>query len=185
MRKRMIPDLNHRRITAADKQLMKRKIIIFAGVFFIISALLFQPDRFTVFGWMVTVDFQDHTCLPGHRIFLVNTWNRTPARGELFAFVSRRTGFFSDGQLMLKKMSALPGDFVSVSSDSTLVNGSVAARGLGAAEHAGADPALFVRSFTVGAEEYFMVGESYLSLDSRYFGTVHEEDLLGRAYIVY
>ncbi len=160
-------------------------LLTISGTALMLSLLILCQGRLTVLGWMIAVDFQDHTCLGNHRIFLVNTGDRNPERGALFAFISRNTGYFRDGQMMVKIMAGLPGDSVDVTSSDTRVNGEITAHGLGAAEYAGADPKLFERSFTVPAGRYFMMGRSELSLDSRYYGTVNEEDLVGRTYILY
>lgn len=158
---------------------------VISGAALMLSIMILCQGRITVFGWILAVDFQDHTCLGNRRIFLVDTGDRNPAGGALYAFISHNTGYFRDGQMMLKIMAGLPGDRVDVTSADTRVNGVVMARGLGAAEYAGTDPKLFERSFVVSAGEFFMLGSSELSLDSRYYGTVNEEDLVGRAYILY
>ena len=163
------------------------KLCLMASIFACAASLARFSDApdFTVFGYRLMIDPQSSTCVGEHHVFLVDTRDRTPARGELFAFVSHDTGFYPDGQIMIKIMAGIPGDQVVVTTEDTRVNGHVAAVGLDAAVAAGADPRAFERALILDPGELFMVGSSRLSLDSRYWRNAYEKDLLGRAYVLY
>ncbi len=186
-----VPDLgdglSSRRSCSPDpgKGRLRRRMLLAGGLFLLLPLLWHPGDDLTFMGWRIMVDFQDHACIPGAGIFLVDTADRSPERGALFAFRSRGGGFFPGDQIMIKHMAGLPGDRIQVTAAETRVGDQIVARGLGAAVYAGADPALFVRSLTLGEDEFFMLGESERSLDSRYWGNVHAKDLVGRAYLVY
>ena len=64
----------------------------------------------------------------------------------------------------------------------TKVNGTAYADGLLVAYETNVDPNLFVRETDLGKDQYFMLGQSPRSFDSRYWGTISETQILGRAY---
>ena len=132
-------------------------------------------------------------------------WSR-PARGDIVVFFSP-----ADGKRLVKRVIGLPGDTVAMENNRLLVNGQpieyealenavsdqveVAERGasqfaaekLGHQRHAVmATPALnAMRSFgsvKVANGNYFMMGDNHdNSFDSRYFGTVSREKIVGQA----
>ncbi len=171
---------------AEQKRKTVKTALILTGSAVLALMLFFIPsDGLTIGGFVVMVDLQDHTCLDNHHIFLVDLHDRQIIPGQLYAFRGVKSGFFPDDQVMIKKLVARGGDEVEVNAKLTLVNEQVVARGLEAASAAGLDPELFKRRFTLAEDEFFMVGTSKLSLDSRYWGPVRRGQILGRAYIVY
>ena len=83
---------------------------------------------------------------------------------------------------MVKILVGLPGDHVEVTLDRTTVNDVVVARGLHLAERFGQPPEAFARSFIVPEGHYFGVGKSDNSFDSRYFGLIKQEQVIGKAW---
>ncbi len=130
----------------------------------------------------------------------------SPTRGEVVVFRSP-----VDGQRLVKRVIGLPGDTVALRSNVLLVNGTPASylplgASTGAALPGTQLPHTFatesfatgpkhvvmstpvlpaMRNFgpvTVPADQYFVLGDNRdNSADSRYFGFVHEENIVGRS----
>ena len=89
---------------------------------------------------------------------------------------------FADGTHMVKILVGLPGDRIEITPERTMVNGVEVATGLDLAERLGQTPDAFARAFVVPEGEYFGVGKSDSSFDSRYFGLIKREQVLGKAW---
>lgn len=125
-----------------------------------------------------------------------------PHRGDVFVFrtndIPGIIGDIETGQpFYIKRLSGLPGDTLRIAPPLLYINGKVAEafgfkrvmeahgdyRGYGQGQGYLGDPK---NSFTVPNNGYFALGDnSYNSLDSRYWGAVPEENLVGRGLIVY
>lgn len=151
--------------------------IAFSLAVFALIALLLQ--RYT-FGF----DSQEDRCLPDHFFYMIDKSDTHMQRGNLYAFQSRNVApLFEDGDRMLKKLVALPGDSVAITSEQeVIVNGEVIAQGLELAEIIGRSAADFVGSGVLGPNQYWFAGETPTSFDSRYWGVVTHEQIIGRAY---
>jgi signal peptidase I len=137
----------------------------------------------------------------------ITKWTN-PARGDIAVFFSPK-----DGTWLVKRVIGLPGDTIQLQNEILYVNGVaqhyalknaqpflrdvfedkhpiIAVESLGAVDHyvmaLPARPAM--RSFgpyVIPAESYFMMGDSRdNSADSRYFGTVSRDQIVGRASAV-
>ncbi|HEV2994521.1 MAG TPA: signal peptidase I, partial [Chthoniobacterales bacterium] len=125
-----------------------------------------------------------------------------PHRGDVFVFrtdhIPGIPGDIDTGQpFYIKRLAGLPGDTLRINPPKLYINGKEArGRGFERVMAAGngyrgyssgrdylAQPD---RSFTVPAHSYFAMGDnSYNSYDSRYWGPVPEENLVGRGLLVY
>ena len=121
-----------------------------------------------------------------------------PHRGAVFVFRTRNIFGISDQtQFYIKRLAGLPGDDLRIDSPFLYINGKLA-EGFGFARVMAAKPpyrgyapgrdylAEPNRSFVVPEHGYFAMGDnSYNSYDSRYWGPVPEENLVGRGLFVY
>lgn len=121
-----------------------------------------------------------------NRLFLIDIDDRTPVTGAVFAFRTRGTApVFPDGTQFAKVMAGVPGDTVEITADfAVLVNGTEVARGMPFFN--GQDVEMIRRKFVgkkkLAADEYWMMGTNPKSFDSRYWGVMHEDQIIGRAY---
>ncbi|MEZ5934843.1 MAG: signal peptidase I [Alphaproteobacteria bacterium] len=129
------------------------------------------------------IDWQVERCLPDTHAVLIDLRADVPKRGGLIAF--RGQGLeplFADGTHMVKILAGLPGDRIEITPERTTVNGIEVATGLHLAERLGQPPEAFARSFVVPEGQYFGVGKADSSFDSRYFGLIKQEQVIGKAW---
>lgn len=140
------------------------------------------------------------------------TYNfRPPRRGDVFVFsthgIDMQRGENATSQYYIKRLAGLPGDTLRIDSPQLYVNGETAREpgfvrvvsGTFEQPHAGyrgysngnGDPRMkFLGTpndqFLVRPKNYFALGDnSYNSADSRYWGFVPEQNVMGRAVFVY
>lgn len=129
------------------------------------------------------VDWQVERCLPDTHAVLIDLRSEMPGRGELIAFRGRGLEpLFADGTYMVKILVGLPGDHIEITPARTTVNDVVVATGLHLAEQLSQPPEAFSRAFTVPEGHYFGVGKSDSSFDSRYFGLIKQDQVIGKAW---
>src|SRR6266403_975773 len=125
-----------------------------------------------------------------------------PHRGDVFVFRTNNIlGIREDPEagspFYIKRLAGLPGDELRIDPPLLFINGKIA-EGFGFARIMTAKPPYRGyalghdylsepnRSFTVPQDGYFALGDnSYNSYDSRYWGPVPEENLVGRGLLVY
>lgn len=133
------------------------------------------------------MDPQEEKCIPGVTFYLIDRKDRTPVKNKTFVF--RAEGIepiFPDGTQMVKYIRGTPGDTVEVRADETVViNGVQVGQGLSQSEKLGVSHDQFVGQGTIAKDEYWFMGTSDLSFDSRYWGTVQKEQIVGRAYPIF
>ena len=120
------------------------------------------------------------------RVFVVDIKDRKIERGKSYVFSVRNASpVYEDGTEMVKRAVGLPGDVVRIDEYfSITVNGRPAGQGLWHLQNQ--DMRTVRERFTgtrvLGEDEYWMMGLSVKSFDSRYFGPVRSEQIRGRAY---
>lgn len=130
----------------------------------------------------IGIDPQENTCLPW-RVFVIDKQSVVPERGGIFAFRSKDLRpFFKQGTHMIKVVDGLPGDRVKVTANQVLVNDVEVGAGLMLAKPLKRLPSRFVREEIVPDSMYWFMGKTPDSFDSRYWGYVPKDDLIGRAY---
>jgi conjugal transfer pilin signal peptidase TrbI len=85
---------------------------------------------------------------------------------------------------MVKILEAGPGDLVEVNDSYQVIinNASTIYRGLDQAKRIGQEKDSFVGKGKLGKDEFWFMGTHSLSFDSRYYGAVSLNQVIGRAY---
>lgn len=136
--------------------------------------------------WSIAIDSQESLCLPPYRIWLIDKKKTTPIQGEVFAFkASGLAPVFADGTTIVKVLEGMPGEQVSVSEEGTTINGRTVATGLQVAHDYGIDPARYVREGAIPDDGYWFFGRTADSFDSRYWGSVQRNQIVGKAYPIW
>lgn len=125
-------------------------------------------------------------CLP-YSVFLVDLRDRATDRGEYIAFVTRQMEpFYANGTVAVKQIAAVPGDRVQVGRQGVAINGHLQ----GALLHLKAGERLWrmgrrisdvERDERVPQGHLWMMGTNPRSYDSRYWGYIDNEQIIGRA----
>lgn len=125
------------------------------------------------------IDPQNNQCLPPYRIYLIDRYDKEPLRGKPFAFKSEYIRVYGKG---IKMVDGLPGDTVSVNAEETTVNGSMVGEQLMLAKESGHTEQTLTRSGKIEPGRIWLMGRTKLSFDSRYWGSIPQNQILGRAY---
>lgn len=138
----------------------------------------------TVERYSIAVDSSDIRCIEDYSVFIVDEFNQTLERGEIYAFHAEGLEpFFADGQPLAKYLVGLPGDTVEITeAQQVIINGEIIANTLQAAHRLEMSPEDFVGTATLGSNEYWFMGDTVESFDSRYWGSVSRHQVVGRAH---
>ena len=157
----------------------------FVGKAALVTLALWAGGAAFATRYRIGIDPQRENCLPGHTLFLIDLHDRSPKKGAMYAFRAQGARpFFPDGTPMVKILAAVPGDRVAIDARGTItVNGERVGAGLPLAGAAGASR--FEGRATLGRGRYWFMGTDPSSFDSRYWGTVGDEQIIGRARALY
>lgn len=132
----------------------------------------------------IEIDPQVVKCIPRYSVYLVDHSDQEVQRGKLFAFTSKGLSpIYEDGTRMLKYLKGLPGDEVEISGEQVSINGDYVTYGLSLAEDKlGLPKSKFQGKKILPVNQYWFLGTSHKSFDSRYWGGVTNDQIIGRAY---
>ena len=157
------------------------RFIVKSGVVLvlIITAGLAFADRYRI-----GIDRQLVKCIPGYTFYLIDTKDTELKRDAIYSFSAEGLEpVYEDGTLMVKYLRGKPGDHVEISKEKNVyVNGEYHGYGLKHAEKLGQPEEAFFGEATLGEDSYWFMGTSSESFDSRYWGTVKHDQIIGRAY---
>lgn len=120
--------------------------------------------------------------------FLVDTWDKDITHGDLAAFyMNKENKFYPVGMQWVKRVAAKGGDHVVTHKDQTIINNTKVI------EHSldyvllygGFTMADVIPEITIPENEYFLMGETPTTFDSRFWGTVKQEEIIGKAYAIF
>lgn len=138
-----------------------------------------------IFNTMFTfaVPAQEYSCLHAS-YFLVDKTDVAIKRDHLVAFnLPVNTPYFRQGTRWIKLVVGLPGDHIKISHDAVAVNGKEYPNNMNILlMKLGIDKGQVEREITLGADQYFVVGETELSYDSRFWGFISKKNVIGNAY---
>lgn len=145
---------------------------------------------FHVFYGNVSFGFsnQDSSCLYAE-FFIIDKQVDDIQRGELAMFnFTKQTVVLTPGDKVIKIVAGVPGDTISFNEYEFFVNGKRFHKAksmqmnLKTLGHSIED---YQTEYTLKDNEYFMVGETPDSFDSRYWGPITQSQIEGEAYAIY
>ncbi len=151
-------------------------VIISCAIIIPIRYFLVQP--FYVKGASMEPNFYDHEYLI---IDELSYRFRLPERGEIIVFRYPR----DPSQFFIKRIVGLPGETVEVNGGHVILSNSEHPNGITLDEpYLSGVETLGKDRVTLAETEYFVMGDNRgESLDSRSFGPIHENDIVGRVWV--
>lgn len=148
---------------------------------FMIATFDVVVHAFTHF-FMVYVDTNEVRCIPEYSVYLIVKRPETIERGKIYAFHAQGMGpFYKDGTKIGKYASALAGDTVVQNEQGVFVNGQNVATGYVLADKLNHSKSDYYKQFVVAPNQIFFTGSAPRSFDSRYWGTIGTENVIGEA----
>ena len=137
--------------------------------------------------YTIAIDASEIRCIEDYSVFIVDYFNTELERGAIYAFSAEGLEpFFDDGQPLAKYLVGMPGDAIEITSDQrVLINDVEVADTLASAHHLDMTPSDFVGKGVIGEGEYWFMGDTPESFDSRYWGSVGRDQILGRAHGIF
>lgn len=134
-------------------------------------------------GW----DRQVNRCL-GYRFYLVDLKSRPSEIGDIAVFRAAASNpVFDEGEIVAKRLKAKAGDVVEINSRlEILVNGEVVAKGLPYLKAASdGTVSRYIGKRRLKEGEYWVLGDSPSSYDSRYWGVLRENQIIGKGHALF
>jgi len=135
--------------------------------------------------YSIGIDDQKELCLTGHhRWYLIDHWDRSFKANDLMAFGSdqRMQPFFKPETTFVKAVQGLPGQFIDQQGDTIRVDQKTIGIGFPLLNHAGVQNAIHGEIFRLQPTTYWVMGDQPKSFDSRYWGVVYSQQIIGKAY---
>jgi signal peptidase I len=146
----------------------------------LLAAVLFVGTRTVVQGREVRGPSMQPTYHSGQRLFVTRYFFSAPHRGDVVVFHPPAQGRDD----YIKRVIGVPGDHVVVNAGRVWVNGEA----LSESYLSGAQTTCFGRycDVTLGDSEYYVLGDNRPnSSDSRFWGPVKRDQIVGRAWLLY
>jgi signal peptidase I len=147
-------------------------------------ALLMLMQAFVIQVFTVSSGSMLPTLLPRDSVLVNRLAYRLhpPHRGDIIVFRFPQ----ADGREFVKRVIGLPGDVVEEQSGRVHVNGKPLALENTAGSGQGTEPAMTIAPHRMPPGQLFVLGDNQAaSLDSRYWGTVDIDKVVGKAFLVY
>lgn len=157
-------------LTFAFKAVMALIILLYA--------LYYLHNRYSI-----GIDEQKVRCLYPYKIFIIDKHSKLPIRNEIYAFKAMgMEPYHKVGTVAVKQVVGVPGDIVKVTPSITTINGIPVGPGSSELADKLKKPAeFFSTEYALDEEEYFVMGWHPKSFDSRYWGSVYQDQLIGTA----
>lgn len=152
----------------------------------ILSIAMVSGITYSAARYKIGFDNQEIKCLPDSSVFLIDTFDKEVVRNNLYMFASQgMEPFFKEGEHIIKIARGVPGDLVEVTGEVTKINGITRGEGLHLAKKLKVPESNFYGKGTLAENENWFMGTSFQSFDSRYWGKVKSNKILGRAYAIF
>jgi signal peptidase I, bacterial type len=155
------------------------KILREVGITILIAIAIFALFRVTLQGYTVRYSCMLPNIEDGEWIMVSKAkyFFSDPQRGDVIVFDPRNGSQFP----YIKRVIGLPGDTVEVKDGKVFVNGIPLEE-----EYIMAAPHYIVPAKKIPDGEYFVLGDNRNnSNDSHIWGTIHRDDIIGKAWLVY
>ncbi|MFQ3189327.1 MAG: conjugal transfer pilin signal peptidase TrbI [Paraglaciecola sp.] len=149
------------------------------GTFFLLGAIFFS--RFSL-----SIDTQEFRCLTTWFV-LVDHSDVDVKRGDIVAFIHKDGARgMPKGKRFAKYLRGIPGDKVVIRENYTSINGDRFDISMTAGiKHFNETMATYERDFVVQEGQYFFMGNTKTSNDSRFWGTMDQSAVEGKAYAIF
>ena len=159
-------------------------IVIALSIFLVVYLFFMQPHQ--VYGQSMVPNFLDGEYVLTDKVAYKM---RDPERGEVVVFQAPEAAncYKGTGCDFIKRILALPGETIEVKNNGIYIDGVKLAEAYIPTNYQTL-PGEFTknRSITLGENEYFVVGDNRpYSSDSRVWGPISKENILGRAFYRY
>lgn len=137
--------------------------------------------------YSIAYDPQEVSCIEEYDVYLVDHGDTEMVRGGLYAFDSGvLEPFYKESRPLIKYLKGMPGDQVEINADQqVLINGEFVTYGLHLSEKMKREPTSFMGKGQLSENQYWMLGTSQESFDSRYWGAARKEQVFGRVYPIF
>lgn len=128
------------------------------------------------------------SCLPELRVaLLVHRQPVTVEHGDYLFWKPASTEALAGVKqaFVLKRVAGVPGDRLRIVDGKIFINDALVAEGLENAVLYSRRPAEFKRTEVIPPHRYFMIGTARMSNDSRYWGYLPHEAIVGKGYRIY
>lgn len=156
----------------------KAMLMLFVLMF---AFALYFTDRYTI-----AFNGANSDCL-NSRAYLIDKWDSTFTNDQLIAFTMNvENGIHKKGTTWVKKVAGIPGQKVFVTHEDVIVENKryplTTSYVLGKLNK---DFDSVKNSWELGKNDIFMIGETITSFDSRFWGPIQKNDVVGKAYAIF
>jgi conjugal transfer pilin signal peptidase TrbI len=154
------------------------------GVACLLALYAGHGRSFISFAW----DPHEVNCLPElHLALLVHSRPSKVERGDYLFWKASAVGALSyvAEDFVLKRVAGVPGDRLDIREGQVFINNRLVAEGLEDAVLYKRRPADFERKEVIPPDHYFVIGTAHMSNDSRYWGYLPHEAIVGKGYRIY
>lgn len=162
-------------------------ILLWALRVAIVGALIVFGFNWFHSHYALAWDRQSIRCLDA-RVLLVDKTKRLPQRDAIVTYVSQQAApIIANGTVVGKYIRGIPGDTVEVTPDErVLINGKEISKGMPHLYGINAvERTKFFGRRVLGDNEYWVMGTERMSFDSRYWGPIGTQQIIGRAYVLF
>ncbi|MBZ9574502.1 signal peptidase I [Modicisalibacter sp. MOD 31.J] len=174
---------------AGSRILRRRKhrdpLLVFLAKGLLATGVLVGTAAAILSVFQLHYDPQRNSSLPYHA-WVVVTFDDSFAHGDYVAFHTdeRMSEFFPIGTSFIKEVVGMPGDRVVVTGGEVIVNGDTVGE-LPLAKTIGKPESAFSRDLTVPQGHYWVMGTKPISYDSRYWGTISKDQVIGQGHPIF
>jgi conjugal transfer pilin signal peptidase TrbI len=158
----------------------KRKNLVWASLLVALLAV-----NYYWFKSPITIGFDpnDEKCIPDmHLSLLVKQKPTEINQGDLLFWKPTGPLGYIKQEYVLKRVSGVPGDHLQVKEGNVLINGKLVVQGLPLVDVSKVSLTAFDRDEVIPAGFIFMTGSHPLSNDSRYWGYLSADAIVGKGY---